>query len=144
MADFTLASFAAHLKDVSDDIEERNKEALRKACDMVRDEAKRLIGTYDAGDWAQLMKATQKERVRLGYPPNEPLLRSGALRDSIVSEILIEGHWGQVGSDNPVARWMELGTSTVPPRSFLMTAYLRKEQEIADLFGDQVVLAFRT
>jgi hypothetical protein len=129
--------------DLPNEIEERNKDALRKACDLVRDEAKALIGTYDAGDWPQLLAATQRERERLGYPPNEPLLRSGELRDSIVSTILIEGHLGEIGSDDPVARWMEMGTGTVPPRSFLMTAYLRKEQEIADLFGDQLVLAWR-
>lgn len=144
MATMSLAEAAKWLStDLTDEIEARNRDALRKACDMVRDEARNLIGTYNAGDWPQLLAATQKERVRLGYPANEPLLRSGALRDSIVSEILIEGHLGEVGSDDPVARYMEFGTATVPARSFLLTAYLRKEQEIADLFGDQLVLAWR-
>jgi len=37
---------------------------------------------------------------------------------------------GNVGSDNPKALWHELGTSKIPPRSFLVGAAIRMEPEI--------------
>lgn len=102
-------------------------EALEKACSLVEREAKDVIGTYHYG-WPQLAPATQAERARLGYAPNEPLLRTGDLRDSITHHM--DGDTGFVGSTSEIAPHHEFGTSRIPPRSFLGGAAAAKEEEI--------------
>lgn len=102
---------------------------LDAAGEIVEKEAKRVIGTYDYG-WPQLAESTQEQRGYLGYPTNEPLLRSGDLRDSISHEVVEEEHACYVGSDSPIAVYQELGTSRIPPRSFLGGAARAKEHEV--------------
>lgn len=113
------------------------REALEKACQIVEDEAKRVIGSYDYG-WQQLAPSTQAERVRLGYPANEPLLRSGDLRDSIShylegADLVPHEISGYVGSPSKIALYQELGTSRIPPRSYLGGAARAKEMEVHEL-----------
>lgn len=110
------------------------KRLLEEACLIVEKEAKRVIGAYDYG-WPQLKDTTQAERSRLGYPPNEPLLRTGELRDSITHEIE-HGDTSYVGSPLKIARYQELGTQHMPPRSFLMGAAMAKEKEIHELTAE--------
>jgi hypothetical protein len=112
-------------------------EVMEKACVMVKKEAKRVIGTYDY-DWPPLAEATKADRVSKGFPEDEPLLRTGEMRDSIEHNV---GHEhvlevvGIVGTNNEVAKYQELGTRTIPPRSFLGEAAMHKEEEIHELFG---------
>ena len=106
--------------------------ALEAACQIVEDEAKHAIGTYNY-NWPQLAPSTQADRVQQGFPANEPLLRTGEMRDSI--EHQVQGHVGYVGSDNMKAVYQELGTVHIPPRSFLMGAAMRSEHEIHELTG---------
>lgn len=108
-------------------------EAVMKATEAV---AKEVIGTYAFG-WPQLSPSTQADRVSLGYPANEPLLREGDLRASIESkaELAIEGAEGVVGSHSLIALWQELGTSRIPPRSFLGGALMRAGPTIELTFG---------
>src|SRR5690348_1384126 len=47
------------------------------------------VGPYPA--WAPLSPSTQADRVAKGYTPNDPLLRSGDLRDSITVREVPEG-----------------------------------------------------
>jgi HK97 gp10 family phage protein len=129
--------------DLPDEIQKSNEDALQKAVDMIRDEAKRVIGTYDYG-WPELADATKADRIRQGYSENEPLLRSGALRDSIESEILIPGKLGEIGTDSPYAAAQEYGTSTIPPRSFIEAAAEHELPAIQEMFGDQMVTVWRT
>lgn len=58
-----------------------------------------------------------------------PWLRSGALRASIGHEV--DGAVGVVGSTSDVAVDQELGTSTVPPRSFLASTAAGAAADIA-------------
>jgi hypothetical protein len=44
---FSVLGFAAHLKAVDRDMEKIGPAIVAKACQMVCDEAKRVIGTYD-------------------------------------------------------------------------------------------------
>lgn len=129
---------------------------LEKACAMLEKEAKRVIGTYDYG-WPQLAGRTQRDRERQGFPPNEPLLRSGELRDAIEHQIVSE-HEGEVGvpsgeshtdynggSTAPevgqIALWQEMGTSTIPPRPFLAGAAAHKGEEAAEIVGEAIYMA---
>lgn len=119
--------------------------AMEEVGRIVQEEAKSMIGTYQTGispyrDWAQLSPYTQDDRAARGYPPNEPLLREGDLRDSIEHDA---GPFeAVVGSDDRVAVYQELGTEAqrqgqgppgIPPRSFLGGAAVRKADEIVAL-----------
>jgi hypothetical protein len=49
---------------------------------------------------------------------------------------------GYVGTNNPIAKYHELGTRTIPPRSFLGEAAMRKEHKIHEMMGRAVVATF--
>lgn len=108
-----------------------------EAMSEVAARAKEVVGTYAYG-WPQLADRTQEDRVALGFPANEPLLRTGGLRDSIEhrAEPTAIGAEGLVYSDAKEALWAEMGTSRgEPPRSFLMQSLVRSEAKIAAIFG---------
>ncbi len=72
--------------------------------------------------WDDLAESTQADRVRQGYPADEPLLREGTLRDAY--EVWRDGPDVVVGvrpeSDQAViAEAQEFGTATIPPRPVL-------------------------
>ncbi|HEY1504108.1 MAG TPA: hypothetical protein VGF92_07400 [Stellaceae bacterium] len=85
--------------------------------------AREKIGHYQAEtgpfpSWPALADSTIAEKTRLGYaPPDNPLLRSGELRDTI--SFYTDGFSVIVGSRDPVARWQELGTDRIPPRPLI-------------------------
>lgn len=108
-------------------------EALERAAVVIETEAKRVIGTYDYG-WPQLADSTQHDRQQKGFAANEPLLRTGQMRDSI--EHKVGEHEAHVGSNDQRAVWQELGTSRgIPPRSFLMGAGIHKRRQVIEETG---------
>ncbi len=134
--ELSILEFVALTATLGLEVEHAAHEALEGCGDMVEKEAKRVIGTYDYG-WPQLADSTKKDRVDHGYPANEPLLRSGHMRDSI--EHKVEHDEVQIGSNEQVAVWQELGTPTIPPRSFLEGALKKKTPEVLDKIGRTVV-----
>jgi hypothetical protein len=134
----SLLQFAEDLGKITVGFDLFHHEVMEKACVLVEKEAKRVIGTYDY-NWPALAEATVADRVAQGFPPDEPLLRTGAMRDSIDHHVETEGLGmtvvGIVGTDNPIAKYQELGTAKIPPRSFLGEAAMHKEEEIHELFG---------
>jgi|SRR5215472_9168594 len=102
---------------------------LEKAAQIIEDEAKRVIGTYEY-DWPPLQPETI---ARKGA--DTPLYETGELRDSIEHHVDRDALTAQVGSNDPVAVFQELGTVTIPARSFLMGAAMRKEREIVEMTG---------
>jgi len=58
----------------------------------------------------------------------KPLLRTGELRDSI--EYTVSGLEGAVGSDSEIPVFQALGTSRIPPRSFLVSSAMASEDKI--------------
>lgn len=134
-----LASFAAHLGRMATDLPNTERRAMEIACEAVRDEAKRVIGTYDYG-WPALKPAT----IARKSSGDTPLLETGELRDSIVYAVFqnrssggqfASGHTGYVRSTSKKAEWHELGTKRIPPRSFLGAAARHKESAIVDSTG---------
>ncbi len=120
--------------------------AMIRACVMVQSDAMLRIGHYQAAvgpfpKWQQLAAETQAERARLGYTPNDPLLRTGDLARSI--QFTIEGDTGYVGSDHPVAAYQELGTARIPARPFLGPALFVNEYKIHKLFVFAVFKAMK-
>jgi hypothetical protein len=73
-----------------------------------------------------------------------PLLETGELQRSIEHVSGREGGEavGYVGTNDPVAKYHELGTRTIPPRSFLGEAAMRKEHKIHEMMGRAVVGTF--
>jgi phage gpG-like protein len=114
-------------------------DALEEGAQVIEDEAKRVIGTYDY-DWPQLAPSTQEERTKQGFPANEPLLRTGELRDSI-EHTIVSDHEAQIGSNLDIAVYQELGTRTIPPRSFLAQAAAHKEEDVGEKVGRHMIKA---
>jgi hypothetical protein len=111
---------------------------LEHACEEIEKRAQAKIGEYQhkAGPfsaWAPLADAPVQDRIDQGYPANEPLLRSGEMRDSIEHKVI--GHEGHVGSDSDIALWQELGTDKIPARSFLGGAAFELEPKIREETG---------
>jgi hypothetical protein len=119
---FTVLGFVAKLGAIERDMHELGPAIVARACEMVCAEAKRVIGTYDYG-WPQLSPETLAHKFF-----NTPLLETGEMRASI--EWNSSGNEGHVGSNNDKAVWQELGTSKIPPRSFLAGAAQHMEPKI--------------
>lgn len=134
MTTLTLPQFAGLMTHIAASLPAARHAALEHACQVVEAEAKRLIGTYDARPrWAELAEATKEDRVRQGFSENEPLLRTGELRESIHHTVIRDT--GHVGSDDDKAVWQELGTVHIPPRSFLKSALVSEAPTIEHIIG---------
>lgn len=128
----TLLEGAAYFTGLSLNIERATKKSVVKACRVIRDEAKRVLGTYEYG-WVSLAPSTIEHKAT----GDSPGLETGAMRSSI--KYSIEGHklnWvGMVGTNDPHALFFELGTIHQPPRSFLGGAAMHKEHEVKRILG---------
>jgi phage gpG-like protein len=139
----SLAGMAQHLVLLEATTLASINHGLEKAARKVEKRAKAKIGTYQDGDaaghpaWAELAESTKADRVRKGYSENDPLLRSGKLRDSIShhTDHLV----AVIGSNEDVAVWQELGTNKIPPRPFLGTALYESIDDIKKIVGGAVV-----
>ena len=96
-------------------------------------EAWGYIGTYQTG-WAPLKPETIAQKMT----GDTPLLETGEMRDSIEHRAmqLPDGAIGEIGSNDPIALYQEMGTSRgIPPRSFLGLAMSRSMEPALPLFG---------
>lgn len=93
------------------------------------------VGPFPA--WAELAEATKDDRVRQGYSENDPLLRSGDLRDTVTHHS--EPLEAVIGSPDPVLGYQEFGTSRIPPRPVLGPAAHNSKKVIEALVGAAVV-----
>ena len=91
--------------------------------------------------WEELHDTTKEERVKLGYTENDPLLRSGELRDSISHETDKSGEIAVVGSTLDKMVYLELGTKYMAPRSVLGLAAWRSRKKIIKIVGGVTVAA---
>jgi phage gpG-like protein len=134
--EMSLLEFVALTSTLGLEMQHANHEALEKCGVLIDEDSKKAIGTYDYG-WPQLAESTQKQREHLGFTPNDPLLRTGELRDSIQHKVSHDEV--SIGSDNQKAVWHEVGTSRAPPRPFLSETLARKTPEVLDIIGRTVV-----
>ncbi|HEX7854436.1 MAG TPA: HK97-gp10 family putative phage morphogenesis protein [Sphingobium sp.] len=118
------------------------RKALERVATKVEKTAKSEFGAYQPATgsfaaWEELAESTQEERARLGYTPDDPLLREGDLRDSISHEVadLV----AVIGSTSEIAEHHEFGTSKMPPRPFLGPAVERNKKAIIKELGGAVV-----
>jgi phage gpG-like protein len=128
---YTVLGFVAQLKAIETDMHALGPAIVARACEMVCEEAKRVIGEgYPY--WPALKPETLARKMM-----NTPLLETGELRASI--EWQSHGLEGAVGSNNDRAVWHELGTARIPPRSFLMGAAIKMEPKIYKMAERAVV-----
>lgn len=122
MTVYSVLGFVAKLGAIEADLKITGHAIVARACQMVADEAKRVIGEgYDY--WPALQPETLARKMM-----NTPLLEAGELRGSI--EWNASGNEGHVGSNLDKAVWHEFGTSHIPPRSFLAGAAMAMEDKI--------------
>lgn len=159
-----LGDFIAHLTTRVYAVDRAITHGLTVGARIVADEAKHEIGTYQSAAgpfdaWPALAESTLEGwrgypgKRELGYaPPDNPLLRTGALRDAI--EYSVEHHEGAVGVPDrmvsadgkmenvgDVAVWQELGTTKIPARSFLGRAGFVKHEKVAEAVALEVIHA---
>lgn len=115
---------------------------LEKAAVKVEKTAKAKLGHYQEASgtfnaWAELADSTKAERVAQGYTPNDPLLRSGKLKESITHE---SNHLEAIiGTNIDYAVDMETGSIKSPPRPFLAPALFENKEHIVELVGGAVI-----
>jgi|HubBroStandDraft_5_1064220.scaffolds.fasta_scaffold00001_35 hypothetical protein len=111
------------------------REGLYEAGELVAKDARDRIGTYQsvAGPfeaWAPLADATKADRVSQGFSADEPLLRTGELRDAIevkplesaVAIGVFGGAIAQIAASTEYGYWNVRAGHPVRPRSFLRAA----------------------
>lgn len=116
--------------------------ALEKCAKLIEVTAKSEFGTYqpEVGpfpDWPELAESTQEARSRAGFTPNDPLLVTGKLRDSIHHET--NGLEAVIGSTSDIMPYHEFGTASIPPRPVLGPAAFRNKKHIQRILGKAVV-----
>jgi phage gpG-like protein len=96
------------------------KNAARAALVEVKDELRHRFGVYPAivpagfEPWQQLRYKTKWNRRKLGFPANQPLLRTGALKNSYqITEI--DGN-PALGSNSDYAQIQEEGSGSIARR----------------------------
>src|SRR5471032_2791128 len=84
----SIAGMVAHLAKMADAEVVALQGGLKKCAIEIEKTSKAEIGQYQdeigpfAG-WVELADTTKEDRVRKGFSENDPLLRSGELRDSL-------------------------------------------------------------
>jgi phage gpG-like protein len=136
---FSLLGFIAELPAIERDLEASGPKIVEQACKIVQKKAKAAIGK-EHELWAPLAESTIADKQHHGFPTPKPLLRTGALRDSI--EYTVHGNQGWVGSDLEIAVYQELGTSRIPPRSFLVSSAISSEDKIHRMAAATTIAAF--
>lgn len=143
MSSFTsLGAFGLHLASLHTKEQKSLERGLETAAKAVEESAKSQFGTYQkaAGPfpaWPALAESTQKDRAEHGFSPNEPLLRTGELRDSISHQV--QGLTAAVGSTSEVMVYQELGTPTIPPRPVMGPAAVRRKKLIKKIIGEAAI-----
>lgn len=108
----------------------------------IQADARGRLGTYQDGEgpfpaWANLAEATVDDRLRKGFTPDDPLLRTGDLRKSITTKV--DGNVAGIGSESPIALYQEQGTSKIPPRPFLGPAGFNSKHTVGPVAALTVI-----
>jgi len=135
-------AFAAHLVALQSAIERAEHAGLEKVAKLIEHDAKEQIGAYQDAvgpfpAWAELADSTKADRSKHGFSENEPLLRTGELRNSIEHEV--SGSEAVIGSKSDIAAYQEFGTDRIPPRPFVGPAAFKNKDKIEQILGAALV-----
>jgi len=106
--------------------------AVIKSTLAVHEEAIRLV-TANVGGHAAVRNG---KNVTVSDPFEPPHKDTGRLVQSIKFNISATGEYGEVGSNMPLAAWLEFGTATMAPRPWLSLAVENMKDKIANIFVD--------
>lgn len=149
----TLDGFIRHLRErVEPNIAHAVHRGVQDGADLIKTETKVQIGQYLDGPesglpTAPLADRTIDDRIRKGFSPDEPGLRTGDMRDSYGTRVSDAGLRveASIGSDDIKAVVFEVGrmeqNNYQPPRPELSVAAFRNEQKVAHGIGRMVVRA---
>lgn len=134
----SLGEFALHLAKVEVALYAEMQHGLDRALTAIENTAVSEFGTYQPAvgpfpAWEELAEFTKDDRLKAGYTENDPLLRSGELRDSSGHEV--QGLEGVAGSTDPVMVYQEFGTVKIPPRPVWGPAAVRNKEKIQRILG---------
>jgi HK97 gp10 family phage protein len=138
----SFGAFGRHLLATAAIGEEVTHHITEQAAEIIKADAQKRIGEYQEytgpfNTWAPLAEATVADRVAQGFSPDEPLLRTGELRDSIEAEA--KGDKAVVGSTSDIALYQELGTDKIPPRPFLGPAGYDSKLPIGEMAAKTMI-----
>lgn len=141
MKHMTPLQFIAELHRLQASFEDVVRDGLKEAAEIVEEEAKDRIGSYQSAAgpfkaWDPLEPSTRERRVSEGFTADDPLHRSGELQRSI--EHSVGRNEAVIGSNNEAALPNEMGTGHAPPRSFLGGALYSKADEVVEVIGNRV------
>ncbi|HZT90259.1 MAG TPA: hypothetical protein VFA12_20130 [Stellaceae bacterium] len=134
----SLAEFGEFLQRCAGHMPEAKRRMLKEGAEIVKKRAQSLYGNGAGAGWPGLAASTLEDKARHGWPSPSPLLRSGAIRDSVESVVAGEREFS-VGSNDLIDLFQELGTSRgIPPRPVMEPAMKLSqkpvEQEMARKF----------
>ena len=140
----SIGQFVAHLSGLAVEQHAVQHRALEKAAVLVEGHAKAKFGEYqpEGGGfvaWAELADSTKQDRVAQGFTENDPLLRSGATRDSISHKVSSDE--AQIGSNSDILVYQELGTAHIPPRSVLGATGAETADAVVRILGHALTVA---
>jgi len=138
-------TFTVHTPEVLENIDNQIKERMQDSCMAVRAKAIELIMEPKHGRIYTTYFYTDKQgRIRpvgkrwkphqASAPGEPPAQDTGELVQSIAIEVSEDGREGAVGTDKEHGKYMELGTSKVEPRPWLVPAFEQSEDEIKNIF----------
>lgn len=97
----------------------------------------------DGRAWVALAPSTVRQRIRAGYPARPILVRTGALRNSLLNpgasnsyeelQTTGDGWTLLVGTEDPKAIFHELGTSRMPARPFVALSDQAEQRVVSAL-----------
>lgn len=135
-----LNELIAHTVKVAALCDEAVHEGLEGVTSKLLSDTRATFGHYQEGAgpfgaWPELAERTKADRVALGFSENDPLMRSGELRDSYYK--LVQGMEGGVGSDLGKALGMEIGDpiKNIPARSTIGLTFARTEKRLFEEMG---------
>lgn len=139
-----MGKFAAHLREravagvvVLQEASETIGKHVEKVAKAEFGHYQSAVGPFPA--WEELAESTKDDRVAQGFTENDPLLRSGDLRDTITHTATpLEA---TIGSPDQVMVYHEFGTATIPARPVLGPAAHRSKAKIEAIVGAAAVTA---
>lgn len=133
-----LNAFIDLLPELARQVKASVQQELEQIAPQILETVQNKIGAYQEG-WEPLADATQKEREEHGYSPDNPLLRTGNLRNSYSTHV--NENQIIIGSFDPDAEYMEIGTTSIPPRPILLPAIHETLPAATQVLGAVVVKA---
>ena len=111
--------------------------------------AKDKLGTYQKAygpfpAWPKLAESTLEDKAAMGYPSPSPLLRTGAMAETITAEVskLSPAVFKvKLESNSPYAEYHEYGTINMPARPFLGPAGLEAANATSKVLGLSLAIA---